>query len=128
MIQLRILSGQMAGTTSVARHFPFIIGRAAGSDLAVVEPGVWYRHVAIQFEPGDGFYTEAQGDALVTVNGAAGKRRRLCNGDRIELGGTAIQFWLGETRQRGLHLPEWLVWAGCSLVTAAQVFLILKLR
>lgn len=128
MIQLTILSGPMAGTTSVARHFPFSIGRDEGSDLAVVEPGIWDRHVVIQFEPGDGIYAEAQGDALLTVNGASGKRLRLCNGDRIELGGTAIRFWLSETRQRGLHLPEWLVWAGCALVTAAQIFLLLKLR
>jgi pSer/pThr/pTyr-binding forkhead associated (FHA) protein len=128
MIQLRLLSGQMAGTTSVARHFPFSIGRSEGSDLTVAEPGVWDRHIAIQFESGDGFYAEAQGDALMTVNGASGKRVRLSNGDRIELGGAVVQFWLGETRQRGLRLPEWLVWAGCCLVTAIQVFLLLKLR
>ena len=128
MIQLRILSGQMAGTTSVARHFPFAIGRAEGSNLTLAEPGVWERHVAIRFEPGDGFYAEAQGDALMTINGAPGKRLRLCNGDRIELGGAILQFWLDETRQRGLRFPEWLVWTACGLVTAAQIVLLLKLR
>lgn len=128
MVQLKILSGQLAGTTLVARRFPFSIGRDEDSDLAMVEPGIWDRHVVIQFESGDGIYAEAQGDALLTVNGGSGKRLRLCNGDRIELGGTAIQFWLSETRQKGLYLSEWLVWVGCALVTATQIFLLLKLR
>lgn len=127
MIQLKILSGQQAGTLAVARRFPFRIGRATGSDLVLGEPGVWDAHVALEFVSGDGFYAVAQGEALTTLNGAPCSRSRLCNGDRLELGGAVLQFWLGETRQRGLGFRELLVWLGIGLVTALQIFLIIRL-
>ncbi len=125
MIQIKVLSGKMAGQTILARRFPFQVGRAAGLDLTIEEPGVWDRHFAIHFEPGNGFIAERQGEALMTINGeAANQKRRLHNGDSIELAGTRLEFWLAETRQSGFRLREGLVWAGITLVTAAQLALI----
>lgn len=125
MIQINVLSGKMAGQIFLARRFPFRVGRAAGLDITIEEPGVWDRHFEISFEPGSGFIAAAQGDALITINReAAHEKRRLLNGDFIEIGGTRLQFWLAETRQYGLALRELLVWAGIALVTAAQVALI----
>jgi len=127
MIQLKILSGKQAGSTSVARRFPFRIGRAPESGLVLEEPGVWQQHLEIEFEPGNGFVANATGEALITVNGEPGQRVLLRNGDRIELGGGCVQFWLGETRQHGFRGRDALVWAGIALVTAAQIFLITRL-
>lgn len=127
MVQFKILSGKMAGAVVAARRFPFQIGRAAGADLAIEEPGVWERHLEIQFDPGDGFLALPQGEALVTVNGETAPRFRLQNGDRIEMGGALLQFWLGETTQRGLRLPEWLTWGIITLVTGLQIWLIARL-
>jgi pSer/pThr/pTyr-binding forkhead associated (FHA) protein len=125
MIQLKVLSGKMAGSTSVARRFPFPVGRAPGAGLVVEEPGVWEDHFHVEFEPGKGFIAAPQGEALLAVNGEPVRERRLLrNGDSIEIGGARLQFWLGETRQSGMRLQEVLVWAGVVLVTLAQVVLI----
>jgi len=124
MIQLKILSGKQAGSVTAARRFPFRIGRAADSELRIEEPGVWDRHFEINFEPGNGFFAAPSGDALLTVNGEPVQRTLLHNGDRIEMGATQLQFWLGETRQHGFRIREWFFWAGVALVTAAQMFLI----
>jgi len=127
MIQLRCLSGSMAGTDTVVRHFPFSVGRAGNADLTLVEPGVWDQHATLQFEQGDGFYIETEGDALMTVNGVAARRTRLRNGDRIELGGAVLRMWLGAARQKNLRLFELLVWLMGGLLVAAQVWLIANL-
>jgi len=127
MIQLKILSGNQAGSTSVARRFPFRIGRAPESGLVLEEPGVWEQHFEIEFEPGSGFMATAIGEALITVNGEPGQRMLLHNGDRIDLGGACLQFWLSETRQHGFRTRDGLVWVGIALVTAAQIYLISQL-
>lgn len=115
----------MAGQTILARRFPFQVGRAPGLDLTMEEPGVWDRHFAIHFEPGDGFIATPQGEALMTINGEPAKeKRRLHNGDSIGIGGARLQFWLAETCQSGFRLREILVWTGIALVTAAQAALI----
>ena len=125
MVQLKILSGKQAGQTFMARRFPFQVGRAADQDLTMDEPGVWDRHLDIHFEAGAGFIATPQGEALLTINGeAVSEQTRLCNGDTIGIGGAQLQFWLGETRQSGLRLREWLVWSGIALVTIVQVALI----
>jgi predicted component of type VI protein secretion system len=127
MIQLRILSGTQAGTSMVARRFPFQVGRAADADLVLAEPGVWDRHFTIRFEPGDGFIVAPQGEALLTVNGEPTSGIRLRNGDSMEIGAVRLQFWLSDTRQSGLRLREWFVWAGIIAVTITQLVLIYRL-
>jgi pSer/pThr/pTyr-binding forkhead associated (FHA) protein len=124
MIQLRVITGKQAGSTSVARRFPFRVGRAPDADLVVDDPGVWDEHVAVQFVRGEGYWAQAQGEALLTINGEPVREQRLHNGDVIAMGGARLQFWLGETRQAGFRLREFLVWAGIAAVTLAQVALI----
>ena len=127
MLQIKVLSGKMAGTSTVARRFPFHVGRSADSDLRMEEPGVWENHLEIQFEPENGFTATPLGDALITVNGQGVQRKRVCNGDRIELGGAVLQCWLGETTQRGLRLREWIAWATILLVTLLELVLLVWL-
>jgi pSer/pThr/pTyr-binding forkhead associated (FHA) protein len=128
MIQFKILSGKQAGAITVARRFPFRVGRAADADLMLEEPGVWDAHCQIEFDRSAGFLACPQGDALLTVNGQSVQApTRLRNGDSLELGGARLQFWLGETRPSGFRLREWLVWGGIALVTLAQVAIVYRL-
>ena len=124
MIQLKILSGKMAGTSFVARHFPVHLGRAAGNDLQLEEPGVWDEHFQITLAGKDGFIVETHTDALTTVNGQPAQQSHLRNGDLIEIGSLKIQFWLAEAPQRSLKIRETLVWAMVATVTLLQLVLI----
>jgi pSer/pThr/pTyr-binding forkhead associated (FHA) protein len=124
MIQLKILTGKMAGTTWVARHFPVRIGRAAGADLRLEEQGVWDEHFQIALDGRQGFIVETQPNALATVNGQPSQQSVLRNGDLIEIGSLKIQFWLGEATQRGLKIREGLVWSIIAAVTLGQIALV----
>src|SRR2546423_406153 len=124
MIQFSILSGKKAGTTFVARRFPVRIGRGAGSDLQVDDPGVWDQHAQVDFIPADGFVLSAQPDCLVAVNAQPAQETVLRSGDVVEAGSLKLQFWLSETRQTGLRLRESLTWIAIGLICLGQVALI----
>ncbi len=124
MIQLSILSGNRAGTQTVARHFPFGIGRAAGNELQLEDDGVWDRHLTIEFMPQTGFHLITAPDAMATVNGESVHNWILRNGDTITFGSVKLQFWLAAPIQKGLRLGENFVWALLVLVTLGQFFLL----
>ncbi len=125
MIQLHISTGKTAGDHHVVRHFPFHIGRSAGSDLRLEESGVWDQHLQLDFDPAQGFVLNTQPSAIAHVNGwPISAAVILRNGDSIEIGSVKICFWLGETTQSRLRFHENLVWFTLSAVTAAQVGLI----
>ena len=124
MIQLHILSGQQAGRDIVVRRFPFVIGRAADAGLPLDEPGVWDRHLQIEFQRGAGFTLTAQTDALALVNGERAESGLLRNGDLIELGSAQLRFWLARSEQKSLVPREALTWAALFALFAAQVALI----
>jgi len=124
MIQLKILSGKMAGTETVARRFPFKIGRSAASDLRLEEDGVWDQHLELAFVASTGFVLTTHPDALAAINGRAFRETVLRNGDELAIGALRIRLWLGETTQASLRLREWLTWAAFALITAGQLVLI----
>ena len=124
ILQLSILSGKRAGATWVARRFPVRIGRAATSDLQIEEDGVWSEHLTLDFNPTDGFLLKAHAEAIVSVNGRTVQRAVLRNGDILELGAVRLQFWLAETRQRGLRFRESLIWGLIAAVCLGQIALI----
>lgn len=124
MVQLRVLSGKMAGDHKVARRFPFTIGRGEAADLRLEDSGIWDRHARLDFVAREGIRLTALDEALVTVNEQPVREAVLRNGDRLGLGSVQLRFWLAETRQRGLGLLETLAW-GCVLaVTLSQVALL----
>jgi hypothetical protein len=127
MVQLRILSGKMAGTDISARHFPFRIGRSAAADLQSQEDGVWDLHLELALDYAAGFSVTASPNALAAVNGQPVRQAVLRNGDTIDIGALKIRFWLGPVRQYGLFIREWLVWIIFVLIAAAQVALIYRL-
>ena len=96
MIQLKILSGKMAGTETVARRFPFRIGRSQSADLRLEEDGVWDEHLELAFDAATGFVLTAHQDALAAVNGQAFPGYGLS--------------WLaafGQEHGKQIGLPEW---------------------
>ncbi len=124
MIQFSILSGKKAGASWVARRFPVRIGRAAGSDLQVEDPGVWDQHLQVDFIPADGFVLSTQPDVRVAVNAQPVHEVVLHSGDVIEAGSLKLQFWLSETRQTGLRLREGLTWTTIAAISLGQIALI----
>lgn len=128
MIQLKVLSGKTAGTTWGARRFPVRVGRSTAADLQLAEEGVWDQHLRLDFNPAEGIILSAQPNALVTVNGHPLQQTVLRNGDTIGFGSQRVQFWLSETRQRGLRFRERLTWVAIAAISLGQVGLIYLLR
>ena len=124
MVQLSILSGQMAGDVKVVRRFPFCIGRAADNDLCLNDAGIWDYHFMVEFQKKEGYQLLTFEDAFAAVNEQPQKNIRLRNGDIISFGSAKIQFWLAAPHQRGLRLREALVWGILLAVTGLQVALI----
>ena len=124
MIQFQVLAGKKAGSISVARRFPFRIGRAPAMDLCLEDDGVWDHHLDLTLTPQSGFVLTRRPDALAFVNGTAFEQVALRNGDLVELGSTKLQFWLGETRQHSLRLREFLTWFILGALCLAQIALI----
>ncbi len=127
MIQLRILTGKLAGTEHSARRFPLRIGRASSAGLRLEEDGVWDQHAELAFDPSSGLVLSAQSDAMISVNGQPCREAVLRNGDEIALGALKLRFWLGPTRQAGFRFREWLTWAALAAITAGQLLLIYRL-
>ncbi len=128
MIQLNILSGNKAGGSWAARRFPVRIGRSASADLRLEDPGVWERHLQLDFKRREGFLLSVQPEALATVNGQPVSQTRLRNGDVIEIGALKLQFWLAQTSQTGLGFREWLTWLAIAAICLIQVALIYWLQ
>jgi hypothetical protein len=124
MVQLRILSGKMAGDIQVVRHFPFCIGRSAQNDLCLDEAGVWDSHLTLGFQKPEGFMLVTAPNAFAAVNEQPQTSTRLHNGDVISFGSAKIQFWLAPARLRGLRMREFFVWFMLAAATAAQITLI----
>jgi pSer/pThr/pTyr-binding forkhead associated (FHA) protein len=123
MVQLNVLSGKMAGTSRVTRHFPVRIGRSPSSDLRLEEDGIWEEHLLLALDR-QGFSMKVQSDALASVNGQALREAYLRNGDTIELGSVRLQFWLSRVRQGNLRFAEGLAWISIVAVVAGQVGLL----
>lgn len=128
MVQLRILSGKMAGDVHLVRRFPFHIGRAAGNELTLDGEGIWDNHLVLEVEKNEGFTLKTVSNAFVAVNEHPFASTRLRNGDIISFGSAKIQFWLAAPCQRGLHFRELSVWLLLAAVTGFQFFLIYRLQ
>ena len=127
MIQLTILNGKQAGSTCVARRFPFSLGRSPKAQLRLEEDGVWDTHAQIHFRRGEGFLLEVSPGALAAVNGQPLSEARLRNGDLIECGSAKVRFWLAPLRQRSLRAREGLTWVALAGLCLAQLLIIYRL-
>ena len=124
MVQLQVFSGKHAGEATLARRFPFVVGRNSTADLCLEQDGIWDRHLEFHLQVPDGFLLKSHPGALTSVNGKPVQQAFLRNGDLIEVGRLKIQFWLSETRQRGLRTREFLTWFALAALCAGQIVLI----
>ena len=124
MVQLHVFSGKCSSTSILARRFPFVVGRNSTADLCLEQDGIWDRHLEFHLQIPDGFLLKAHPRALTSVNGQPVQQAFLRNGDLIEVGPLKIQFWLSETRQRGLRTREFLTWFALAALCAGQIVLI----
>jgi len=124
MIQLQILSGQLAGVSWTARQFPVRLGRGAENELRLEEAGVWEQHLTIEFDPALGFTLLAQPDALVTVNDQPASSQILRAGDLIALGSARVRFWLSEPVRRSLRWREFAVWTLIAAIFGTELWLL----
>ncbi len=124
MIQLDILSGKQAGTSIVARRFPFQVGRASESALSLDDSGVWNRHLTFNVHRGSAVVLNVQQDALATVNGTPTQTASLKNGDLVEFGVVKLRVSLSAAAQRSQRWREVALWIGLGIVFAVQVSII----
>ena len=124
MLLLKVISGKQAGTETVARRFPFLIGRSPKAALRLDDDGVWDDHLHLEVRLDEGAVMFASRDAFTAVNGYPVTEAVLRNGDIIELGAARIQFGLSPTRQSSLKLRESLTWFLLGSLGFGQVALI----
>ncbi len=124
MVLLQILNGSKAGASTVARRFPFSIGRSAKSDLCLEDPGVWDQHLELHLGADRSLQVVVKEPALATVNGEPVQEATLHNGDIIALGSLQVRFSLSPSRQRSLSAREIFTWVALALLCAGQVVLI----
>ena len=124
MIQFQILSGKQAGNDIIVRRFPFVIGRGSDAGLPMDDPGVWDRHLQIEFQRDNGFIFTVQPNALALINGDQAEAGTLRNGDLIELGSARLRFWLARSTQKTLRIREALTWLALVALFAGQIALI----
>jgi predicted component of type VI protein secretion system len=125
MIRLEVsASGRSAGSRHVD-SFPCVVGRAAGCDLRLDAAGVWERHVEIDLRGDQGFQLRALSGGSVILNGEQIEFGRVRNGDRIDLGGLALRFWLTPVRARSNRVGDVIFWGICTAVGAAMIAMIL---
>lgn len=127
MVQLDISSRTKSGAVWLARGFPFVAGRAAGSDLVLDHPGVWDRHFEVSLRMPEGFTLKVLPRATVSVNGQTVETVILRNGDLIELGGLKIRFALQAAVQASLRTREALTWLAFGGLALGQLLVIYQL-
>lgn len=123
-IQLELLSSLRGPATWTVERFPCVIGRAASADLRLEEPGIWDKHLELQFRPRKGVSLTVLPGALATRNGEPLTDGILRNGDLIEAGGAKLRFWLGPTSQRDYELRETVTWLGLAALFILQIWLV----
>jgi pSer/pThr/pTyr-binding forkhead associated (FHA) protein len=124
MVLFDILSGKKAGSQSVARRFPFRVGRSPANELQLDDDGVWDQHLTLDFNRREGFTLSAAPDALASVNGEPVRTVLLRGGDVVTVGLAKLRFQIAPARQRRLLLAEGMVWVLLGLATAGQLLLI----
>lgn len=118
----------MAGDQTVARHFPFAIGRATDSNLALRDAGVWDHHVRLERIAGDGYVCVVAGDARVSIDGRPVEQsQRLVNGSLLNLGAVNLRVSLAPPEQKRMTLTQAGFWLVVAAVFAGQAVLIFKL-
>jgi hypothetical protein len=123
VVQLQLLSGTRIGSVFQFKQFPIRVGRDAGLDLTLDDPGVWQRHFVID-KCQEGLVIETEPQALLSINDAPAQRAVLRNGDVITAGALKIRFSFAPVRQSSLAPRESLTWIALGALCLVQVALV----
>lgn len=123
MIQARVLDPKAGAKEVTFTRFPARLGRAPLADLTLETPGVWEQHLELHLR-GAGFFIRVCPPAVATLNGQPLLEAPLRNGDVVQAGSSAIQFWLSPLEQRSLKPREVATWTALVLISLCQVYLI----
>ena len=94
--KLIFLDGEFKGKEVEIDKPIFTIGRIAGNDLVIPDPGVSKRHSRI-VRKNEKFYIEDFDSTNgIYINGEKVEKGELKSGDTLEIGPAKIQFWMGE--------------------------------
>jgi predicted component of type VI protein secretion system len=107
-------------------RLPCVIGRAHVCDLRLEAAGVWDRHLEISLTQDQGFHLRTLSGGGVILNGAQTETGRVRNGDRIELGGLSLRFWLAPVRARSNRAGDAVFWCICLAVLVGMAGMMLQ--
>ena len=106
-----------------------VIGRDAGCNVQLAEPGVSGRHAAIERQT-EGYYLhDLDSVGGVCINGKPVRESRLASGDELEIGGARLRFEIvhgtgGKRQRRPLDLLQAFAIAIVLLAIGGQVVLL----
>lgn len=84
---IRVLRGFYEGLELPVDRAWWVIGRGRGADAVLAEPTISRAHVAIGYEPGEGFFVQDLGSTNGTLlNGVKTQRSALTDGDELRMG------------------------------------------
>lgn len=94
-----------SATDRVGKHFkltrrPLAGGRDPAREIQIVDPGVSRRHFLVRYEDGGHVIVETRAKNGVYVNGTKVSEHRLADGDRIQVGGTVLTYYLDDHDER----------------------------
>jgi len=93
-VALRVLAGFYAGLEVPVDRSRMVVGRGRGADLVVAESTMSREHAVISFDEGGCFVEDLQSTNGTKVNGQRCERKRLQDGDEIQLGRLQLQVSL----------------------------------
>ena len=84
---IRVLRGFYEGLELPVDRAWWVVGRGRGADAVLAEPTISRAHVAIGFQPEEGFFVQDLGSTNGTMlNGVRTQRAALADGDELQMG------------------------------------------
>jgi pSer/pThr/pTyr-binding forkhead associated (FHA) protein len=84
---IRVTRGFYEGLELPVDRAWWVIGRGRGADAVLAEPTISRAHVAIGFQPDEGFFVQDLGSTNGTMlNGVRMQRASLTDGDELQMG------------------------------------------
>jgi pSer/pThr/pTyr-binding forkhead associated (FHA) protein len=84
---IRVMRGFYEGLELPVDRAWWVIGRGRGADAVLAEPTISRAHVAIGFQPDEGFFVQDLGSTNGTMlNGVRMQRASLTDGDELQMG------------------------------------------
>jgi len=94
---IRVLQGFYEGLELPVDRAWWVIGRGRGADAVLAEPTISRAHVAIGYQPEEGFFVQDLGSTNGTLlNGERTQRAALTDGDELQMGKLHLRVGIPE--------------------------------